>query len=311
MHIIKTTAYFSIFAYAFLYNWKLLQLQILFFLGYYLMSFLIERSNPTPIRKKTALATWNSPGDPSVFNNLEVDTEILDNFIKNHKKKNPNHNLTYTHLMLKALAYTIKSIKDLNSTIAFGSYRKIDDVNISCLVDVKGTNLAPMLVRKVNRLDVGQIQQQIKDKIKHLKTKRDKDFNHQMGVVNSLHSSLVSVVISISSFISYYLGFEIKPLKIKKYGFGTAILTNCTDMEIYNSFAPLVPFTKAMCVAVLCKPKMRAVVDENGQIVAKNIMNINVTFDHRYADGYQASLMIKNMYHFINNMDTLAYESLE
>lgn len=311
MHIVKTTAYFSIFAYALLYNWKLLQLQLLFIIGYYAMSYIIESKNPTPIRKKTALATWNSPGDPSVFNNLEVETDKLDNFIKKHKQKHPEQNLTYTHLMLKALAYTIKSINGLNSTIAFGSYRKIEDVNISCLVDVKGTNLAPMLVRNVNRLDVGQIQQQIKDKIKYLKTKRDKDFNHQMGIVNFLHSSLVSALISFSSFISYYLGMEIKPLKIKKYGFGTAILTNCTDMEIYNSFAPLVPFTKAMCVAVLCKPKMRAVVDENGNIVAKNIMNINVTFDHRYADGYQASLMVKNMYHFIDNMDKLAYESLE
>jgi pyruvate dehydrogenase E2 component (dihydrolipoamide acetyltransferase) len=311
MHVLKATAYFSIFAYAILYNWKLLQLQVLFLIGYFFMSFLIEKKNPTPIRKKTALATWNSPGDPSVFNNLEVDVGILDKFIAKHKQKNPDENITYTHLMLKALAYTIKSIKNLNSTIAFGSYRSIKDVNISCLVDVKGTNLAPMLVRNVNRLNVGEIQQQIKSKIKHLKTKKDKDFNHQMGIVNFLHSSLVSVVISLSSFISYYLGQEIKVLKIKKYGFGTAVLTNCTNMEIYNSFAPLVPFTKSMCVAVLCKPKLRPVVDEKGEIVVKNMMNINVTFDHRYADGFQASLMIKNMYHFINNMDTLAYESQE
>ena len=309
MHIFQCTAIFSIFAYALFYNWNLLKIQIGFLIAYYVMSYLIEKKYATPLRKKTAISTWNSPGDPQVFNNLEIDVEILDSFIAKHKKKFPDEKVTYTHLALKSLAYTIKSIKNLNSTIAFGSFKQHDDVNISCLVDINGSNLAPMLVKKCDKLSVGEIQQQMRNKVKILKTKRDKSFNHQMSVVKLLHSSIVSLILSFTSFISYALGKDVTFLKIKKFGFGIAIVTNCTDMEIYNSFAPLVPFTNSIFVVVLCKPRMRAIVDEKGNIVAKKIMNINVTFDHRYADGYQASLMVKSMYHFFNNMDTLAYKS--
>ena len=307
MHIFKSTAIFSIFAYAVLYNWDLLKIQIAFLAFYYIMSFMIELKSPTPLRKKTAIGSWNSPGDPQVFNNLEIDVQILDDFLEKHKQKFPNQKVTYTHLALKSLAYTIKSIKGLNSTISFGSFRHHDDVNISCLVDINGKNLAPMMVKKCDKLSVGEIQQQMRDRVKSLKTKKDKSFNHQMKIVKILHSSIVSAILSISSFISYTLGINFTILKIKKFGFGTAIVTNCTQMEIYNSFAPLVPFTNSIFVVVLCKPRMRAMVNEKGEIVAKNMMNINVTFDHRYADGYQASLMVKSMYHFFNNMNTLAY----
>lgn len=311
MHILKVTAIFSIFLYAFFYNWDLLKIQVLFLSAYYIMSYLIEKQNPTPLRKKTALSTWNSPGDPSVFNNLEIEYSKVEDFISKHNKKHPDQKITLTHIYLKCLAYTLKSIRGLNSTIAFGSFRQIEDVNISCLVDVEGQNLAPMMVTKCDKLDILGIREQMRRRLKKLKTRNDKDFNHQMGIVDRLHSSLVSCVIELSSFIAYCLGRDISSLKIRRFGFGTAILTNCADMEIYNSFAPLVPFTKAICVALLCKPKMKAVVDENGQVVAKKMMNVNVTFDHRYADGYQASLMIKNMYHFLNNLDELAYKSFD
>lgn len=308
MHVLKVSAILSVYVYAIFYNWDLLKILLLFLGGYYVMGFLVERQNRTSMRKKTALSSWNSPGDPSVFNNLELEADKLDSFIERHRQKFPEERVTYTHLVLKSLAYTIKSIKGLNSTISFGGFRQIKDVDISCLVDVEGTNLATLVVRDCNLLSVGQIQQQIKSRVKKLKTKKDEDFNHQMGVVNSLHSSLVSCVLELSSFISYYLGRDIKPLKIRKFGFGTAIVTNCSNMEIYNSYAPLVPFTKCMCVVLICKPKMRPVVDEHGQVVARKMVNINVTFDHRYADGTDASRMIKNMYHFFDNMDTLAYE---
>ena len=208
---------------------------------------------------------------------------LLDAFLKKHKQKFPDQKVTYTHLALKSLAYTIKGIKNLNSTISFGSFRLHDDVNISCLVDVDGKNLVPMMVKKCDKLNVGEIQQQMRDRVKALKTKRDKNFNHQMSIVKMLHSSIVSAVLTLTSFLAYKLGLNIPSLKIKKFGFGNAIVTNCTQMEIYNSFAPLVPFTNCIFVVVLCKPRMRAMVDDEGKIVAKNMMNINVTFDHRYA----------------------------
>ena len=302
------TAILSVYVYALIYNWDLLKILLLFLGGYYVMAFLVERENPTSMRKKTALSSWNSPGDPTVFNNLEVEASKLDSFIERHRRKFPDQRITYTHIVLKNLAYTMKSIKGLNSVVAFGGFRPIKDVDISCLVDVEGSNLATLVVNDCNRQTVGEIHDQIKARIKRLKTKSDKDFNHQMGIVRALHSSIVSCILELSSFISYYLGRDIKPLKIRKFGFGTAIVTNCSSMEIYNSFAPLVPFTKAMFVVLICKPRMRAVVDEQGQVVARKIVNINVTFDHRYADGSDASRMVKNMYHFFDNMDTLAYE---
>ena len=306
MHIFKFTAFASVFVYALLIDWTLLMIQLAILAVYYVFSWIISKKHFTSIRKKTSLATWNSPGDPSVFNNLEVDASLLDAFIEKYNSSNPDSKISYTHIGLKAMGYALKSVKNLNSTIAFGNFVPIDDIDISCLVDVGGVNLATMVVKKCDKSSVSEIKTQMNGKVAAYKKKKDGDFNKQMSIINSFHSSIVGFLLEVSSFVSYAIGREIKVLRIKKNSFGTALFTNVSSMEIYNSFAPLVPFTKAMCVVLMCKPRMRAMVDENGSFVAKKIMNINVTFDHRYCDGVHASVIIKNMYYFFKNLDLLA-----
>lgn len=311
MHISKITIYGSVFLYALLFNWKLLSIQLLILAFYYGNSWLISKKHHTSVRRKTSIGTWNQPGDPSVFNNLEVDASKLDNFIEAHNKKYPEARVSYTHIMLKALAYSLKQVKGLNSTIAFGNFIPIDDIDITCLVDIEGKNLATMVVKDCHRLNILEIKKQISGKVAKLKTRKNKDFNKQMGIVNFFHSSILSMILELCSFLAYHLGLDIELVKIKKRGFGTALITSVANMEIYNSYAPLVPFTKAICVILICKPRMRAMVDENNEFVAKKMMNINATFDHRYCDGNNASVVIKSMYSFFDNIETLAYQKFE
>lgn len=118
-------------------------------------------------------------------------------------------------------------------------------------------------------------------------------------------------MIELTTFISYSVGVEIGAAKVKKYGYGTAIVTNCSKMEIYNSFAPLVPLCRTICVVLICRPKFRPFVGENEQVVTRKIMNINITFDHRFANIKEVSCLIKNMHYFFNHMDVLAYQTHE
>lgn len=183
MHVFKLAAIFAIYIYALFFNWHLLKIQLIFLGGYYFMALIIEKNNPTTIRKKTALSSWNSPGDPSLFNNIELEASKLDSFIEKHNKKYPNHKVTYTTLVIKALAYAVKSIKGLNSTVAFGGFRQIKNLDVACSVDIEGRNLASLLVKNCNLLDVGQIYHQMRSKILMLKTHKHKEFNYQKKLI--------------------------------------------------------------------------------------------------------------------------------
>lgn len=312
MHVLKFVAFMSIFLYGIFIDWKLLVIQAGLLMLYYIFSCIFGSCrSKTTTREKMALASWGAPGDPQVFNNLEVNTKKLDEFIEKHNTANPDSKITYTQLALKALGYAFSRHREVNATISFGNLVKLKDIDVNCLVDVGGQNLASMLVRNVDGLTVTELKKQMQGKVAKYKKLKDKDFNKQMGIVASLHSSLISLLLEFTSTLAYSFGLNVGALRIKKRGFGTILLTNCTKMEIYNSFAPLVPFTRAVCVVLLCKPKLRAGVDKNGNIEVQNIMNINVTFDHRYCDGSRASLLVGDMYHFFENLDTLAFEKAD
>ena len=312
MHVFKFITMMSVFLYGLIFDWKLLLIQVALLALYFIFSCVFgNRLSKTTTREKMAIASWNAPGDPQVFNNLEVNAKYLDQFILKHNQANPELQITYTQIILKALGYAFNRRREVNSTIAFGNLVKIKDIDVNCLVDIGGKNLASMLVRNVDGLTVTELKKQMQGKVGKYKRNKDKDFNKQMGIINSLHSSLVSVILELTSTFAYSFGLNIPCLNVKKRAFGTILFTNCTKMEIYNSFAPLVPFTRGVCVVLLCKPRMRAGVDEKGNLEAQKIMNINVTFDHRYCDGSRASKLIADMYHFFKNLDTLAYEQVQ
>lgn len=65
-------------------------------------------------------------------------------------------------------------------------------------------------------------------------------------------------------------------------------------------YGPITNFCRSIATVVLCTPKERAVV-ENGQIKAAKIMNMMVTFDHRYLDGAGATKMFDPIYDVWNN----------
>lgn len=82
-------------------------------------------------------------------------------------------------------------------------------------------------------------------------------------------------------------------LAINKNHFGSVLFTNVSGFGVDNIYGPLCSFTRNVATVVLCAPKMRPVVHE-GEIKARKILNIMITFDHRYQDGAGLPKMMGN-----------------
>ena len=53
---------------------------------------------------------------------------------------------------------------------------------------------------------------------------------------------------------------------------------------VNKAYGPITNFTRSMATVVMCAPKERVIV-ENGEMKIAKIMNVMLTFDHRYLDG--------------------------
>ena len=72
--------------------------------------------------------------------------------------------------------------------------------------------------------------------------------------------------------------------------FGSAILTNVGTLGLDTAYVPLVPYSRVPILLAPGAVKDAPVVD-NGQVVAGKVMNVNATFDHRFIDGFHASVL--------------------
>ena len=64
-------------------------------------------------------------------------------------------------------------------------------------------------------------------------------------------------------------------------------VTSVGTLGIGHAFAPLVPMTRLSVNVALGQVEERAVV-EDGKVVARPVVPLTATFDHRVIDGYQA-----------------------
>ena len=72
--------------------------------------------------------------------------------------------------------------------------------------------------------------------------------------------------------------------------FGSIMITNIGSLGLDIAYVPLVPYARVPILIAMGAVKDVPVVHK-GQIVPGKIMSVNATFDHRFIDGFHASVM--------------------
>ncbi len=189
----------------------------------------------------------------------------------------------------------------LNSsgTIQFGNFIESNDKDVHYLVNVDDTNVYPILIKAADKKGIVEISREISEKIKKIKKKNSEEYKYQMNTFNKIPFFLVKPLIMLVSFVSYQLNSDFKLMKIKKQQFGSLGGTNIMKMG-RTFWAPLNRLVQSSCLFTINTPTMKPIV-KNGEIVIKKMLEICITFDHRYADGAQASKLIDNSKEVTNN----------
>jgi pyruvate/2-oxoglutarate dehydrogenase complex dihydrolipoamide acyltransferase (E2) component len=250
------------------------------------------------------MSLWGRPESPSCFCTLDLNCEIIDKFIDSYNKKNPNNHITYTHFFMKLMGKSLYKSPSANGAIIFGQFYPYTGVKITTLVAVGKRNLSGVTVHNCQSLTFNEIRDKTNPAIKQIKNDKYEEHNQQMKLTFSLPTFVVSFLLQLASFASYFLRLSIKIFRVKKHSFGTILLTNVSEMKYYNSFAPLVNFTNAIMVTTICKPKDEVVV-ENDQMVIRKMLKLKITFDHRYADAASIHPTIKEIYRLAENPEDL------
>ena len=243
-------------------------------------------------RRRITISSWSTPDQPTSYLPVEYDvTNVVSYMDKYNQVNKDGHKLTMTYMMTKALAISFNENIENVGRIAFGKFRRMKQVDISILADVKGgKDLVPVNVTTPHLKSFHKIADEVYEKANRAKSGKDEVHKKNTQAFDILPSFITGPILGVITYITLSLGWSIPFAGIKGDMFPPIVLTNTGSLGITAGFAPMPPMS-SMIVAWMGKVVEKPLAI-NGEVVIRKVMTIVYSFDHRIGD---ASIMIKTL----------------
>jgi pyruvate/2-oxoglutarate dehydrogenase complex dihydrolipoamide acyltransferase (E2) component len=255
----------------------------------------------TPLKgwRKIAAASWGPPKDPQIYGDVIVDAGALTEYLE--ELRSADHPVTLTHLVGKALAYAYAQNPDLNGHLARGRFVRHETVDVFFIVSAeKGAELSGVCVRRADEKSVVEIAQELRDRAARIRSGTDEEFGKSKSLLATLTPRPLSGLLRTAAWIAVDRGWELPQLGIRRYPFGSALVSSVGMFGIDRAYAPLSPYYKVpFLVLVGAVTQQPRVVD--GQVVPRPVLEIHATLDHRYLDGFHAGRLARSAEEYLSD----------
>ena len=240
--------------------------------------------------RRVAVQAWRPPHDPSVYATLDVPMAPALAYL-DRLRAETGVRVTVTHLVARGVALAIRHNPQLNGIVARGRIMLRDSVDIFLQVAIEGGgDLSGIKIARADEKDVLEIAQEMEARVTRLRQRRDRQVERTKSILDRLPLRLLGPFLRLVSYLVYDLDLDLSRFGVVKDEFGSAMVTNVGTFGLAHAYAPLVPFSRTPLVVLVGEVQDRPVV-EDGRVVARPIMTLGVTFDHRFMDGFQGGAM--------------------
>lgn len=264
----------------------------------------LERKKNVSSFRKIAIGTWRTAYDPSVYGTMEIRMDAALRYMADFRERTGKR-ITVTHLIAKVIGELLKETPDANALLRFNSIylRKRIGVFFQVVMTDEGTgkvDLSGLTLYDVEQKTLGEIVSEFEDKVDKVRKRKDPALEKTRKSMLGLPQFLIAGVLRFISFLTYTLNLDMSWAGLPRDPFGSIMVTNIGSLGLDTAYVPLVPYSRVPILLALGAVKEVPVVDD-GQIVVGKVMKINATFDHRFIDGYHASVMSRLMRKWLEN----------
>ena len=255
-----------------------------------------------PLRgwRRVAAHTWRPPQDPSVYAVVEVAMQPGLAYLERLRSET-GVRVTVTHLVARGIALAIRQFPQLNGVVARGRIMLRETVDIFLQVAIEGgTDLSGLKIARADEKSVLEIARELEVRVERLRQRRDRQVERTKSMLDRVPLRLLGPFMRAISYLIYDLDLDLSRLGVVKDEFGSAMVTNVGPFGLAQAHAPLVPFSRTPLVVLVGEVQDRPVA-EDGRVVIRPVMNLGVTFDHRFMDGFQGGEMAKILRAYLEN----------
>jgi pyruvate/2-oxoglutarate dehydrogenase complex dihydrolipoamide acyltransferase (E2) component len=237
--------------------------------------------------RKLATASWSSPHDPQFYGDLEIDAASMLSYLNVVRDRTGVH-ATVTHAVVRAIAHALDTVPQLNIRLAHGREYERSSIDVFVIVAAGDSELTGVKVREVNRKSLADVANEIEARAGAIRAGTDVEFGRTKRMLTVLPLRALRRGLRLAAWLTSDLGLDAPKLGLPREAFGSAMVTSIGMTGISHAYSPLAPYYRVpflvLVGAVTEKPVVRS-----GQIIARPILTLTATFDHRYVDGLQAA----------------------
>lgn len=249
--------------------------------------------------RRVASAIWSAPRDPQIYGTLEVDARAVLAFIDVARRHHVH--LTPTHLVGRALTMALEEVPELNSRIVGSRAHPRSRLEIFYITALGfgHTDLSGVKV-DMTRRNVFEVAVELGRRVDALRDGRDRDFVRSKRLMDALPRPLLRIALHATALLAQRWQLDLPHLGVHRSPFGSAMISSVGSLGLSHGFAPLCWAYDVPLLLLVGQIVERPVV-EDGKVVARPLLPLTVTLDHRYVDGVHISRALRSFRRYLQS----------
>lgn len=254
--------------------------------------------------RRVARAMWSAPNDPQIYGSLELDATRALAFLAAARRA--GHHVTATHLVGRALASALQAVPELNVRLVGGHAHARASVDIFFITSVeRGSDLSGVKVQRVEKRSAVEVAAELRARAATLRAGKDPAFARMKSLLDGLPIPALRVALRTSAMLTERMQLDVPSLMLEPSPFGSAMVTSVGMFGLPQGFAPLSWMYDVPLIVLVGEIGERPTVIDH-QVVARPMLPICATIDHRYVDGVHLSRALSALRHYLE--DPAAHE---
>ena len=240
--------------------------------------------------RRIAASMWRRPTDPTIYGFVDIDVTETLGFIERFRAAT-GKKLTMTHVVTRAVSRAFAAHPDLNAKVRFGGRLEArSSVDVFVSVATAGGDLSGIKVDGADTLSLEAVVETTTQRVRETRAGTDETYRRSRSTLAATPWWCLRPLLWLTDMISNEVGLDLPGLGMPRDPFGTAVVTNVGTFGIDTAFAPFVPLGRCPMLLLVTEVKKRPMVVGDA-VVARPVLRLCGTFDHRIIDGAQAGLL--------------------
>jgi pyruvate/2-oxoglutarate dehydrogenase complex dihydrolipoamide acyltransferase (E2) component len=238
--------------------------------------------------RKLAGAAWGPPTDPQFYGDLDVDAAALLDYAEQARAAAGVH-LTITHLIGRAVAHGLAEVPELRVRLARGREYDRHSVDVFFIVTASGgQELTGVKVTGADRKSAVDIARELSGRCAAIDAGHDPDLGRGKALLARLPPRLLRAALHAGAWLTSDRNLDLSRFGLPRQAFGGAMITSVGMWGVSHAYSPLAAYYRVPVLVLVGAVRSTPVVVQ-GQIVARPMLTLTATFDHRYVDGFHAA----------------------